>query len=486
MTITKKTFFVQFSHFFTGQAAGMLLGLITFPILTRLLSIEQYGILGLVTNTLAIVLVFAKAGLSDGIIRFHDEYMVDTGSRVIFSSTIFIAGLLLTSCVSLCYLAILPHLYSVLNIKKQFQLCFLVMTPYLVVCPIRVIFMNLLRVNGKTVRYNLLNLLNNVVSAIVGIFLLVYIIGELYGYFIGTVVAEWLIFAVLLHWFFNNYQVTLSAVSGRLAKQLMLFGLPLLATELAYMLLTYADRYMILFYHGEEELGIYAVGYNLAMYVAQIVTFSVSYAIIPLYVKIYTNRGREETEKFLDDCLYYLLILVIPVCFGYAAVNKELFVLLASAKYIPAASFSPVIVVATVIFGMNSLLNAGLYLHKKSLTILLIIMIGVVLNVVCNFLLLPRFHVMGAALATLIACIATSVFTVLFSYRFLIIKIKKDLIYHVLLSMIMYFFVVKISTGRVVLDLVLKVASGAGIVLFGVFFKERDLLRQIQSRLEQR
>ena len=486
MTITKKTFFVQFSHFFTGQAAGMLLGLITFPILTRLLSIEQYGILGLVTNTLAIVLVFAKAGLSDGIIRFHDEYMVNADNKITFYSTIFIAGLLLTSCVSLCYLAILPHLYSVLNIKKQFQLCFLVMTPYLVVRPIRVIFMNLLRVNGKTVRYNLLNLLNNVVSAIVGIFFLVYIIGELYGYFIGTVIAEWLIFTLLLHWFFNNYQVTLSAVSGRLAKQLMLFGLPLLATELAYMLLTYADRYMILFYHGEEELGIYAVGYNLAMYVAQIVTFSVSYAIIPLYVKIYTDRGREETEKFLDDCLYYLLILVIPVCVGYAAVNKELFVLLASDKYIAAASFSPVIVVATVIFGMNSLLNAGLYLHKKSLTILLIIMIGVVLNVVCNFLLLPKFHVMGAALATLIACIGTSVFTVIFSYRFLVIKIKKDLIYHVLLSMIMYFLVVKISTGRVVLDLVLKVVSGAGIALLGVFFKERDLLRQIQGRLGQR
>ena len=89
MAVTKKTFFVQFSHFFTGQAASLLLGFITFPLLTRLLSIEQYGILGLVTNTIAITVVFAKAGLSDGIIRFHDEYTVDIARRLTFSFTFF-------------------------------------------------------------------------------------------------------------------------------------------------------------------------------------------------------------------------------------------------------------------------------------------------------------------------------------------------------------------------------------------------------------
>jgi len=482
MPVTKKTFFVQFSHFFTGQAAGMLLGLITFPVLTRLLSIEQYGMLGFVTNTIGVAIVFSKAGLSDGIIRFHDEYIISEDRKQVFSSTVFIVGLLLSICVCLLFLVLLPFLLNWLHIKEQFYPCFYIMALCLLIRPVSNIFMNLLRVHGKTIAYNTLNLTNNVVSTVLGLLLLIFVVKKLYGYFIGVTVAEWFVFSLLIYWFFQHYRVSLSSVSGKLAGQLMSFGLPLLATELAYMLLTYADRYMILFYHGEKELGIYSVGYNLAMYVAQIVTFSLSYAIIPLYVKIYTEKGRQETAKFLSDCLYYLLILVIPVCFGYAAVNKELFVILASDKYIAAAAFSPVIAVATIIFGMNSLLNAGLYLHKKSWTILLIISIGVVLNILCNFLLLPKFHVMGASLATLLACVATSVLTVLFSFRYLAIQIKKDVIYHVLLSTVMYYCVMYISTGTVALDLILKVLSGAVIISLGVFLKEKALLNQLRTR----
>jgi O-antigen/teichoic acid export membrane protein len=482
MSVTKKTFFVQFGHFFSGQAIGMLLGLITFPILTRLLSIEQYGILGLVTNTVAIVIVFSKSGLSDGIIRFHDEYAGDDKKRITFSSTILFIGLLLTTLVASCYLISLPLIYKFLNIREQFQICFFIMTLYVFISPLNIIFTNLLRVNGKTLFLNLLNVVTKVASIVIGLFLLVVVIGKLYGFFIGVVAAEYLVFLVFISWFLRNYSVSLPSVSFSLAKHIMSFGIPLLFSELAYMLLTYADRYMILLVHGEQELGIYSVGYNLAMYVANIVVFSISFAIVPLYVKMYNDQGREETEKFLSECLYYLMILVIPVCLGYAAVSKELFWVLASEKYVTAASFSPVIVLATVILGMNSVLNAGLYLHKKSLIILLIIAFGVILNVICNYILLPKFHVMGAAYSTLIACVATSILTIIFSFRSLRVRLKADILYHGILSIIMYFLVSLISSGHVMLDLGLKIFTGAFIVAAGVLLKEKSLLSQIRAR----
>jgi len=475
MTVTKKTFFVQFSHFFTGQAAGMLLGFITFPILTRLLSVEQYGILALVTNTVAIAVVFSKMGMSDAIVRFYEEYSVDTEKRQIFSSTIFISGLALSLCTVFFYLLSLPLVYGVLHIKREFQLCFSVMATYLLVRPLSIIFLNMLRVDGKTIIFNLLTFAGQVVSIVVGLVLLLVVIGKLYGYFIGTAVAEYLLCAVLLYWFFQKYSVSFSRVSIRLTRQLIIFGFPLLFTELAYMLLTYADRYMILYFHGEQELGIYSVGYNLAMYVANIIVFSISYAVMPLYVKIYMQKGRKETEEFLSDCLHYLLILIIPVCVGYAAVDKELFVLLASDKFAGAASFSPVILVATIILGMNSVLNAGLYLHKKSLTILMIIMVGVVLNVVCNFLLLPKLHVMGAAVSTLIACIVTSILTVILSFRYLAVRLKFRIVFHLLLSVVMYYIVSSIRIDNLYITLLAKILLGIAFVLPGVIYREKEL-----------
>jgi O-antigen/teichoic acid export membrane protein len=69
-----RKFIKQFSHFFSGMIAAQLFSFITFPIFTRVLTEEQYGILGLVTTTMYFAVAFAKAGLSDGIIRFYNEY----------------------------------------------------------------------------------------------------------------------------------------------------------------------------------------------------------------------------------------------------------------------------------------------------------------------------------------------------------------------------------------------------------------------------
>jgi len=73
MTPIRKLF-SHFLHFFSGNALTVLLGLISFPILTRMLTREEYGILGLVSTTMLVLVALAKAGLSDGIIRYYKEY----------------------------------------------------------------------------------------------------------------------------------------------------------------------------------------------------------------------------------------------------------------------------------------------------------------------------------------------------------------------------------------------------------------------------
>ena len=68
--------------------------------------------------------------------------------------------------------------------------------------------------------------------------------------------------------------------------------------------------------------------------------------MVPISVQIYGDEGKEKTEMFLNKCLRYLLIAIIPMWFGYVAISKELFIILASAKYATAAIFSPLILLA--------------------------------------------------------------------------------------------------------------------------------------------
>mgnify|MGYP001559011423 FL=1 len=380
MSVLRK-FFIHYSHFLSGSVLSMLLGLISFPILTRLLTTEEYGIVGLVSITMFFVVAIAKGGLADGITRFYKEYSETTDKLTIFSSTIVIRGFILSLITVLFYVTIFPLINNYLSIKDEYIIYFMIMAIYLFIRPLNIIVFGILRVTGKTIFLNIIGLIGRIISIGLSLLLLIYVIGQFYGYFIGLVLAELIISMILFYWFFAKYKIDFNKVSGRLAMDLMKFGTPLLITELSYLLLSYVDRYMIVAYYGENTLGLYSAGYNLASYISDIIMFSLSYAVIPIYVGIYEKEGKEKTEEFLKRCLHYLLIAIIPVFFGYLAISNDLLITLASKKYAAAAVFSPIILLGSLFFGMNNIFNAGLYLKKKSMTILIIMLSAVIINI---------------------------------------------------------------------------------------------------------
>jgi len=478
-------FFVRYSHFLTGSVLSLLLGFVTFPILTRILSHEEYGMLGLVTTTMFLLVAFAKAGLSDGITRFYKQYS-DTAERLTqFTSTLLVRGVALSGLTVILYLAVLTFVVPRLNIDHRYLICFFVMAPYLFVQPLNIIVLNILKVTGRTVLFNAISLTGKIIAICLSLLLLLVIIKELYGYFIGSMLAELILAAVLFYWFFSNYRINPLKSSGNLAVRLMIFGAPLLLTELSYLLLSYAARYMIVAFNGVDALGVYSVGYNLASYVADLVTFSLSYAIVPLYVEIYERDGKAKTEEFLSHCIRYLCIAVLPIIAGYFAVAQDLFVVLASDKYIAASTFSPLILIGSLMMGLNTVLNAGLYLEKKSTTILGIMLTAVLINIVANFLLLPAYGIVGAAVAALIACGAATALTVYLSFRYIEIRIDlKTVAYYLGFSLLMFLIVRNIHSFAVWINLVAKIMAGVLIIGCGVLLRERQLrnwLRGLQQ-----
>ncbi len=466
----------SFSHFVGGSAISLLLGLITFPILTRLLSREDYGILGLVTTTIAIAVAFAKGGISDGIIRLYKEH-TDTPERLsMFTSTVLTRSFILSLVVTAIYLLVLPYLNRRLGVNEKYLKCFMVMAVYLLVRPLNIIVLNYLRATGKTFFYNVITVSTKTISIVLALSMLIYLIQDLYGYFVGIALAEIIMGAVLFRWLFSNYQIVARKVSGELTLKLVKFGIPLLMSEFSYLILTYVDRYMLVAYHGEAILGLYSVGYNMASYLNDLVMFSLSYALIPLYVELYVKDGKEKTEEFLGKCLNYFFIGIIPLCAGYLAVSKDLIVTLASDKYADAAEFSPLILFGLVFLGMNTILYAGLYLQKKTLQILFINFAAASVNIVMNVILLPTYQATGAAIATLVACVTASILTVLLSYRYIAIKVNiKTIVYYLVLSSTMFLCINWINTPSEWINLLAKVALGVVIIVAGVLVRENEI-----------
>jgi O-antigen/teichoic acid export membrane protein len=480
---SRKTFYYRFSHFLLGMVSVQMLGLITFPILTRILTKEEYGILGLVTTTMLFAVAVAKAGLSDAIVRFYKECSEVPEKLVVFSSTVIMRGVVFALVTALIYVMVFPSINRGLRINEKYIVSFMIMGIYLFVRPLNIIVLNILKVRGKTILLNVINLIEKAISIALSLLLLTLIFHNIYGYFIGVIISELIISIVLFYWFFVNYKVVPSVVSKELTLKLIKFGCPLLVSELCFLLLSYADRFMIVAYYGEAAVGLYSVGYNLAMYIANILVSSISYAIVPMYVEIYESEGKERTEEFLKTCTHYIFVLIIPLCFGYFAISKDLIITLASEKYAAAATFSPIILVASFLIAMNTVFNAGLYLQKKTGVILQIMLVGIIVNIGMNLFLLPKFGLMGAAVATLGAGLITTISTVALSYRYISIPVDaKGILYYFVLSVIMFFVLSNIEITMVVWNVILKFILGCSIISIGLLYREKEIVSWLRKR----
>ena len=94
---------------------------------------------------------------------------------------------------------------------------------------------------------------------------------------------------------------------------------PLSLTLLA--LSSVIDRFIIAHLIGPAAAGQYSAGVDLVRQALIIPAMSAAAAFMPLAVQIHANQGREATRDHLDECLEFLLAIMLPACIGFAVVS---------------------------------------------------------------------------------------------------------------------------------------------------------------------
>src|SRR5439155_24906904 len=157
------------------------------------------------------------------------------------------------------------------------------------------------------------------------------------AFYTASVVAEGLAVGALTWVLFANRErphPQTSQFSRPLYVELLGFGLPMaIGYEMSGIILAVGDRYVIEGTIGEGPLGLYAAAYNLCQYVQAVFIASVGQAIMPIYMQMWDQKGRDETSDFISRSLRRYLLFGAPVIAGLAAVGPELLPSLASDKY---------------------------------------------------------------------------------------------------------------------------------------------------------
>ena len=410
-----RRFATHASHYSLGSLLTTLAGFVSFPLLTRVFSVADYGVMSVVGVSVTIAVAVGKLGVNQSVLRYHSE--ISAGKRPFtlgqLSSTTLL-GMLGTGVLGAALVFAGSWVASARTIgDPRVRQLLAIMCVAIVAQTTGSALVNFTRAEMRTKLFMAYQVGKRYVGLALILAAVFLVARSLVAFYVATALGETIAVLALGLVLLRRGGIprpTPGQFSLPLYKEMLRYGIPMLVgNELAGIVLAVGDRYVIRGLIGDEPLGLYSAAYNLCEYVQLVLLSSVGQAIMPLYLETWDQRGREATVALIDDSLRSYVLLGAPVIAGVAAVGPDLLPALASSKYASAASVLPWVIAGMVVAETNTFVGAGLFIQRRTRRVMAIILSCAALNIALNFVLIPRVGIVGSAVATLVAYAATSV-----------------------------------------------------------------------------
>ena len=482
---------VHTSHYSIASFLTAIAGLVSFPLLTRIFSVEEYGAMNLIAATVSIGVSLGKVGIQHAIIRYQSEIRAGKSPFSIaqfFSTTLI--GMLGTGLVATLVLALGAQVVPVSWLgNESLRVLFLIGAPIVVAQVIESALLNFTRADHMTtvmMKYQVAKKYVGLACVLVAVLAVSKTLAAFYWATTLTEVASIALFAYVLFRRDDWPRPTRADYSRPLHAELLKFGIPMMiGYELAGIILSVGDRYVIHGKIGEESLGLYSASYNLCQYVQSVVISSIGQAVIPLYMQMWEAKGPDHTAEFISKSLRSYVLIGAPIIAGIASIGPALVPSLASDKFASGAVILPWVIAGMVVEGANPMVGAGLFIKRKTKPIMAVVISAATLNILLNLVLVPRLGIVGAAIATLVSYCISATALMLAGRRLLVVRIPwMTMLRAGLGAVVMYLALMHLVPGRKLLTVAVRVIAGAAVYGGFVALFDRDAREMLRKGLD--
>ena len=230
-------------------------------------------------------------------------------------------------------------------------------------------------------------------------------------------------------------------------RNLVYYSIPLFFASIMGTSATYIDRIVVSYFINLSYLGIY----NFALIIASassILVSPVSNLLVPKFSSFFSLDNKEGFRNSIRILLNIVSLIYIPAALGIAALSRVILYEFAGPAY--AIAYLPLIIImfVTSVFIGTTVLSAGISSIRKTRIFIYSSGFALASNIVLSVILIPRFNIIGAAIAY------SSMNAVNFS--------------------IVYYYARKFSINNYDISRVIKVWISA-IIMFGIIYTLQGL-----------
>lgn len=451
-----------------GTFASKVLVLLLMPFYTSILSTAEFGTADLISQTANLLIPLAAVGICDGIFRFTLDSAED--KKTVLSTGI---AILLGGSILMCGAAQLLHLFGALS-----DYVWLIIL-YVIAANLHLAFANFIRAEGKNALFAIQGIINTALTIGLNILFLVALEMSSVGYVLSVVVAD-LVLSVGLFFVAGIYKkISPRAVDKRVASDMLKFSIPYIPTTIMWLITSVSDRYIVTAYRSVAENGLYAAAYKLPTMLSL-----VSGVFIEAWHFSAVKDASEKERASFFGLVYDNFMGFMFFCGACIIAGAKIFTrILLSDAYFESWKYVPILVIATVFSTLVSFLGSVYFLKKKSALSMLTAMAGAVTNVVLNFLLIPEWGAVGAAVATLICYLLVYIIRAVNTKKYVSFDLHtlRLIINSILLTaqMGLWFTPWRYAwIGQIIIPIIVLVFNGRGIIstvpkLIGKFFRKK-------------
>ncbi|WP_292389998.1 flippase [Methanosarcina sp. UBA5] len=408
-----------------GTLIGMLLDIITKKVLTSHLSPADFGTYALALTIISITGAVATLGLNEGVPRYiaffrgrHEEQKVHE---------LIISAMLMGLIAGLLSILISPSLFQTLagnGFDAQGKVLSVVKTlifavPFTILLNLTVaIYRGFDRTNVNMYFYNIIRPVSLLGFAAVAVFIKASLKGVVFADLLSMVFT----FGIMSVYFIKKPPIKQTVRQerkiqfGDTTRQLIRHSFPLLITATLLNIMSWIDTIMLGYFKSAEIVGIYNAVYPLVGFLSLVVS-SMGFVYVPVTSRLWGQNDTAPLGSIYAVITKWCFLLTFPL-FALIFVYPEYFITrLYGAQYVIGATALRILAlgfIANSYFGFNyhTLLASGDsdFLMKCSVA-------SAGINVVINFMLIPEYGMVGAAIGTAVSFASIEVLMTLRAWK---------------------------------------------------------------------
>lgn len=462
MSLYKK--FIQFAM---GNGIVLIIGFISSPIITRIISPEEMGKFSMFNTITNLLLLIVLLGIDQSYVRYYyEENEKNRGKLLINCVRIPLSITLLLGVIILIFYKPISEYI----IEEQSLLISALIVIHIVGSIFSRFSLLQIRMKQRAKLYSFLNVFMKIVYLILVGVLFIQYRNNYMTLILATVISNIIMTSVAItlerkEWF----NISKATVLRTKSKELIKYGAPFIFSMAVTWIFQSIDRVAIKEFCGYSELGLYSGAMNIIALLNACQGAFTTFWVPVAYERYSSNpNDKEFFTKVNKIVTFFMLVIAI----GLITV-KDIVVLLLGNEYRQAMFIFPYLVFMPIMYTISETTVLGINFKKKTKCHIYIAVIAAIFNIIGNIILVPKYGAIGASVSTGLAYIVFFIARTILSNKYY--KVNYNLTRFTIATISTYILATYSSFYR--FNNIIVILSLVSMIIICILYK--DILKEI-------